>query len=118
MELNPHLKLGWSPLHDACFKGKTHVIENLLKYARDTGKNLIELETHDEYSKLIHSFSIEIRDGKSLFNHDSINQDSQDSRLIKILERYHLVSLNFNFNHRNSFIRKLLKCDKILIEFC
>ncbi len=73
MELNPHLKLGWSPLHDACFKGKTHVIENLLKYARDTGKNLIELETHDEYSKLIHSFSIEIRDGKSLFNHDSIN---------------------------------------------
>lgn len=52
MDLNPGIKLGWSPLHDACFKGKTEVIQKLLNYARDTGKNLIELETNDDYSKI------------------------------------------------------------------
>ena len=53
MDLNPHLKLGWYPLHDACFKGNTPVISKLVSYARENGKNLIELETSDEYSKLL-----------------------------------------------------------------
>lgn len=51
MDLNPHLKLGWSPLHDACFKGNTPVISKLVSYGKENGKNLIELETSDEYSK-------------------------------------------------------------------
>jgi hypothetical protein len=31
------LKLGWSPLHEACFKGNTATIKKLLSYAKETG---------------------------------------------------------------------------------
>lgn len=50
MESNPGMKLGWSPLHEACFVANKPVVIKLLNYSKESGKNLIELETSDEYS--------------------------------------------------------------------
>ena len=40
---------GWSALHEACYKGYTNAITRFLDYARETGKNLIEQRTIDDY---------------------------------------------------------------------
>ncbi|RMZ94214.1 ankyrin and armadillo repeat-containing -like [Brachionus plicatilis] len=40
---------GWSALHEACYKGYTNAITRFLDYARETGKNLIEQKTIDDY---------------------------------------------------------------------
>lgn len=56
MESNPDMKLGWSPLHEACFTANKPVVIKLLNYSKESGKNLIELETSDEYSKPLFVF--------------------------------------------------------------
>ncbi|CAF0987390.1 unnamed protein product [Brachionus calyciflorus] len=40
---------GWTALHEACYKGYTNAVTRFLDYARETGKNLIEQRTIDDY---------------------------------------------------------------------
>lgn len=40
---------GWSAMHEACYKGYSNAVIRFLDYAKETGKNLIEQKTIDDF---------------------------------------------------------------------